>query len=656
MQRAALDQDRGHRAAPAVELGLDHHALGGAVGVGAQIHHLGLQQNRLDQVVEACLFLGRDRNGLGVAAQAFDHDLVLQQLVDDLVRVRARFVDLVDRHDDRRAGRLGVIYRLDGLGHDAVIGRNDQDDDVGDVGAARAHGRKSRVAGGVQESHPFAVGQSHLIGADVLGDAAVLALGHIGGAQGVQQRGLAVVHMAHDGDHGRAGKHVLVEVLGVEEAFFHVGFRHAAHGVAEFGGHQLGGVVVDHVVDLQHQALTHQELDHVHPAGGHPLGQLAHGDDVGNDHVAGHAGLLLLAPATTLFLFPFASPANRGQGTHAFDGVLAVAGHRLDGQAAFAAFGFALGARDGGLERGALAALAAFFVQIVRPAVDLARAGGLARGAGDFGRRRRRRGTAAAGRTRSAGALASRRGARGQGRIAHGLRFAEAPFSARRSLAGRALALGPRTAVGEAAALRPGPVVAIGGGAAGVAVIAPEVAAWPIAGTLSRTGSGATGRAAGRTIGFGRPLGGPFGRARFHRRGLARLGRALGDGRDGLHGGRGRCGLAGFGFAAARGVFLGAASFGGMAFGGLLLLGFAGGFQHALAGLQLLGRQIQIGRGRRSGRTRRRRRLCRPGLHLEGRRARRGGRRNGRAFDATALGLHDHGLGPAVAEALLHRA
>ena len=31
-------------------------------------------------------------------------------------------------------GGLGVVDGLDGLGHDAVVGRDDQDHDVGDLG------------------------------------------------------------------------------------------------------------------------------------------------------------------------------------------------------------------------------------------------------------------------------------------------------------------------------------------------------------------------------------------------------------------------------------------------------------------------------------------------------------------------------------------
>src|SRR5690606_6060680 len=202
----------------------------------------------------------------------------------DLLWIGVRLVDLVDGHDDRGPGRLGVLDGLDRLRHDAVVGRDDQDDDVGDVGAARPHRREGRVAWRVQEGDALTVAQPHLIGADVLGDAAGFARRHVGGAQGVQQAGLAVVDVAHDG-HDRGAHVARVGVVGLgDEAFFDVGFRDALDGHAVFLGHQFGGVGIDHVVDLHHQALTHQEFDDVDAAHGHPVGQFANGDGVGNDH------------------------------------------------------------------------------------------------------------------------------------------------------------------------------------------------------------------------------------------------------------------------------------------------------------------------------------------------------------------------------------
>ena len=47
------------------------------------------------------------------------------------------------------------------------------------------------------------VGDRHLVGADVLRDSAGFAPGHVGGADRVEQAGLAVIDVAHDGDHRR---------------------------------------------------------------------------------------------------------------------------------------------------------------------------------------------------------------------------------------------------------------------------------------------------------------------------------------------------------------------------------------------------------------------------------------------------------------------
>ncbi len=98
---------------------------------------------------------------------------MLGELLHDAVGVRAVEVDLVDRDDDRHAGGAGVVDGLDRLGHDAVVGGDDQHGDVGDLGAAGAHGREGLVAGRVQEGDLLAV-DLHLVGADVLGDAAGL--------------------------------------------------------------------------------------------------------------------------------------------------------------------------------------------------------------------------------------------------------------------------------------------------------------------------------------------------------------------------------------------------------------------------------------------------------------------------------------------------
>ena len=198
-----LDQHGRDRAAALVELGFDDDAFGGAVGIGLEVEHFGLQQDRLEQLVEVGALGRRNLDVEHFAAHRFDErPRAAAAAVRTFCGLASWLVDLVDRHDDRHAGRLGVVDRFDRLRHHAVVGRNHQDGDIGGLGAAGTHGREGGVAGRVDEGDLLAV-LLDLIGADMLGDAAGFAGNDVGVADGVEQRGLAVVDVAHDGDDRR---------------------------------------------------------------------------------------------------------------------------------------------------------------------------------------------------------------------------------------------------------------------------------------------------------------------------------------------------------------------------------------------------------------------------------------------------------------------
>ena len=141
-----------------------------------------------------------------VATPIVRHQAFVLQLLAHLQRVGVRMIDLVDRDDDRHLGGLGMVQGFERLRHDAVIRRDDQHDDVGDVRAARAHGAEGGVAGRIEEGDlrqfvlPFRMREGNRVGADVLRDAAGFAGGDIGFADDVEQRGFAMVNVAHDGD------------------------------------------------------------------------------------------------------------------------------------------------------------------------------------------------------------------------------------------------------------------------------------------------------------------------------------------------------------------------------------------------------------------------------------------------------------------------
>src|SRR5215216_394345 len=290
VQGAPADQDGRHRAAALVQMGLDDRALGAPVRVGLEVQlHVGDQQDGLDQGVEALVGLGRHVDELGLAAVLLGHQVVLGELLAHLGRVGVGLVDLVDRHHDRHPGRLGVVDRLNGLGHDPVVGGDHQHGDVGDGRTPGPHGGERLVAGGVDEGDQAAVGaRPDLVGTDVLGDATGLAGDHVGVADGVQQLGLAVVDVAHDGHHRRAGTQVLLAVgLGVLPALDlleGVGLAGVddldpgADLVGEQGhrlvGHRLGGG--------QHLAHLHEHADQVAGGLAEPVGQVLHGDPAGH--------------------------------------------------------------------------------------------------------------------------------------------------------------------------------------------------------------------------------------------------------------------------------------------------------------------------------------------------------------------------------------
>ena len=189
----------------------------------------------------------------------------------DLGRVGTFLVDLVDRHHDRHIGRLRVVDGLHRLRHHAVVGGDHQDRDVGGLRAAGTHGGERLVTRGVDEGDRAARAVEvdlDLVGADVLGDAAGLFLADVGLADGVQQSGLAVVDVTHDGDHRRTGLEVVLaalvlavgEVEGLQQLAVLVLRGHDLNDVVHLAAEQLERLVADGLRGGDHLAEVEQRL------------------------------------------------------------------------------------------------------------------------------------------------------------------------------------------------------------------------------------------------------------------------------------------------------------------------------------------------------------------------------------------------------------
>ena len=109
MQGAVLYQQGGHGAAALVQPGLDDGAVGGTVGVGLQLPHLGGKDHHVQQVVNAHARLGGDGADNGLAAPLLGHQLILGELLHDPVGIGGGLIHLVDGYDDGDLSGLGAV-------------------------------------------------------------------------------------------------------------------------------------------------------------------------------------------------------------------------------------------------------------------------------------------------------------------------------------------------------------------------------------------------------------------------------------------------------------------------------------------------------------------------------------------------------------------
>ena len=275
MEGAALHQHGRNRATTLLEVRVDHGTGGELGGVGLEVLEVCDQQDHFEQLRDPGLLLGGDGHHDGLPAPILGNEALLGETLLDTVGVGALLIDLVDGDDDRDLRRLHVRNRLDRLRHDAVVGGYHQDSDVGHLGTAGAHGRERLVARGIQEDDAPSLLLDD-VSADALGDATRLAHRDLGLPDGVEQRGLAMVDMAHHGDHRRtrlqvlrrfavyaeelrAGGQLDLGAVAFANHLFRDGgiHRHRAGLNAKAVGHDGGGIEVDLLVDVRHHAVLH---------------------------------------------------------------------------------------------------------------------------------------------------------------------------------------------------------------------------------------------------------------------------------------------------------------------------------------------------------------------------------------------------------------
>ncbi len=296
MEAPSLGDHRGDDASALIDARLDDLALAPPRVIGGELKDFGLKQDGVEELGDALLLERRDLAEDRGAAPLFGLQAQLRELGLDPVHIGFGQVDFVDGDDNRDLGGLGVVDGLAGLGHYAVVRGDDEDDDVGDIGAAGPHLREGRMARGIEEGDP-ALGRLDLVGADVLRDPAELASDDVGLADRVEELGLSVIDVAHDRDDRRSVDEFLGFVLRLLDNRLVVK-RDYMDCAAVFLGEDGRCVGVDLLVDRRHDAEGHQLRDELRRLDVHLLGELRDGDilhDVdllGDRHRSGF-GLLL---------------------------------------------------------------------------------------------------------------------------------------------------------------------------------------------------------------------------------------------------------------------------------------------------------------------------------------------------------------------------
>ena len=257
-----------------------------------------MEQEHLEQAVEARLLLGGDVDEDRVATPILWLQAVRDEILARLLRIGARLINLVDRNDDRNASGLGMVDRLKRLRHHAVVGSHHEDGNVGQLGTAGAQGGKRLVARRVEE-RDLTVTNLDLIRANVLRNATGLARDHAGRANRIEQRRLAVVDMAHHGDH-RCARHQRLGIVfdhDVVDLFLGTLDR---DGALKLGGNQLDGLVGQRLRDRDELAKAHHHLDDLGRGDAKLLGVLLDGHTTRHRDGAGRADdNLLFALFTT---------------------------------------------------------------------------------------------------------------------------------------------------------------------------------------------------------------------------------------------------------------------------------------------------------------------------------------------------------------------
>ena len=253
-------QDIHDRTSALIQLSFDNYAVGFTVRVGFQFFHFRYQQDVFQQVIEPDSLLSGNRNHNDIAAPVFGNKAFAGQFFLNVFRVGAWLINLVNSYHNRNLCRLRMVDSFHSLRHNAIISRYNDDRNIGNLRTAGSHSGKRFVARGIQEGNLLVL-IANLISTDSLSNSARFMKGYIGRTQCIQQCGLTMVYMAHDGNYRRTQlkESRIIRFRSVFGKIFFL-FRFQK-GNTKFISQNFHSISVQVLVDCGHNAISHKVLD-----------------------------------------------------------------------------------------------------------------------------------------------------------------------------------------------------------------------------------------------------------------------------------------------------------------------------------------------------------------------------------------------------------
>ena len=192
-----------------------------------------------------------------------------------------RLVYLIDRENNRHAGRRGMVDRLHGLRHHVIVRRDDDNRNIRHLRAPGTHGGKRLMTRRIQERDATPVRKFHVISADMLRDTTRLAGDDVRVADIIQQRGLTVVHVSHHGHDRWTGHPILLVILFlIRVDRLHDIRAHVLGLETELLRHDINRLRIQTLVDGNHDTDAHARADDLRNRDVHHIREVVRRDEL----------------------------------------------------------------------------------------------------------------------------------------------------------------------------------------------------------------------------------------------------------------------------------------------------------------------------------------------------------------------------------------